>query len=233
MRKRPRVVAIVQARMSSTRLPGKVLASVGGSPMLQRQIDQLRAIEGVDQLIIATSNHPTDDVLAKTFDNSGISVYRGDLHDVLARYADAARQFHADVIVRLTADCPLHTPDTVAEVLRAFLSSGADYMSNVEPYTRPDGLDVEVFTLAALDDAAKNATDLKDREHVTPYLRRSPTLNRVYFQHSPPHRSGLRWTVDTEEDLSHVRKIWERLDAIGPAPHSFSTILSAIEDSNS
>jgi glutamate-1-semialdehyde 2,1-aminomutase/spore coat polysaccharide biosynthesis protein SpsF len=200
--------------------------------MLERELHQLSASQTIDQLVIATSSDPSDDPLAELLTARGFPFYRGDLRDVLQRYAGAAREFKADVIVRLTGDCPLHTPDTVDEVVSAFLAGDADYASNVEPYTRPDGTDVEVFTRGLLDRANAEAPAGPDREHVTLYMRRSPDVRRLYFRHNSGLDAGhLRWTVDTPDDLEYVRRVWAELAKRGDGPHSFDTIMSVITTS--
>lgn len=223
-----RVAAVVQARLSSTRLPRKVLAPVGVHTMLDRMLRQLSGCRRIDEVLVATSIDPSDDELVAHLEAKGTRVIRGDLDDVLARFATAAAAAQADVIVRLTGDCPLHTPDTVDEVVEAFVASGADYGSNVEPYTRPDGLDVEVFTRAALAEAVANAEPGPAREHVTLYLRRSAGVRRYHHVHSSgPRGDGLRWTVDEPGDLEFVRKVWQALDALGPGPHTYDTVMTA------
>lgn len=222
-----KTVAIVQARMSSTRLPGKVLASVGGVPMLERMLRQVEAARTVDEVVIATSTDPSDDELAKRMAARGTYVYRGNLSDVLSRYAAAAAEREADIVVRLTGDCPLHTPDTVDAVVDAFKEADVDYASNIEPYTRPDGLDVEVFTRAALERAMREAPPGPDREHVTLFLRRDAGVRRLHYLHSTgPAAPDARWTVDDSADLDFVREVWRRLDLAGPGPHSYETIMA-------
>jgi glutamate-1-semialdehyde 2,1-aminomutase/spore coat polysaccharide biosynthesis protein SpsF len=224
----PRVVAVVQARSSSSRLPRKVLAPVGPHTLLERLLRQLRGCETLDAVVVATSSDPSDDELAQWLERHGITAVRGDLDDVLARFAAAARVACADVVVRLTGDCPLHTPDTVDEVVRAFLTADVDYATNTQPYTRPDGLDVEVFSRAALERAVREAHDAPDREHVTPYLRRASGIRRLSYRHDVgPRGAGLRWTVDEPTDLEYVRKVWAALDALGPGPHSYETVMHA------
>src|SRR5829696_4730376 len=166
-----KIVAVIQARTSSSRLPGKVLAPVGDVTMLERMLAQVEGAKTVDEIVVATSDDPSDDELAERITARGSHVFRGHLTDVLARFAAAAEESAADVVVRLTGDCPLHTPDTVDDVVNAFLAADVDYASNLEPYTRPDGLDVEVFTRAALLRAVREAPPGPDREHVTPFLR--------------------------------------------------------------
>ncbi|MBU4057860.1 NTP transferase domain-containing protein, partial [Patescibacteria group bacterium] len=142
----PRVVAVIQARMGSTRLPGKTMMDLAGTPLLVRLLRQLAGAFSLDEVVIATSIDPTDDVIAQFAVGRGVRVIRGSEQDVLSRYVLAADAADADVVVRLTADCPLHSPDTVDEVVQAFLGARVDYACNTNPYTRPDGQDVEVFS---------------------------------------------------------------------------------------
>ena len=217
---------MIQARTTSTRLPHKVLAPIGATTMIERLVGQLRGSRTLDTLVVATSSDASDDELAARLDAAAIEVFRGDLNDVLARFDAVARRYEADVVVRLTGDCPLHTPDTVDEVVSAFLVAGVDYASNIEPYTRPDGLDVEVFTRQALERAAREAAPGPDREHVTPYLRRAADVRRLHYRHDRgPRGDTLRWTVDQAADLAYVRRVWAELDALGPGPHTYETIM--------
>lgn len=227
----PRVVAIVQARLGSTRLPGKVLRSAGGQPLLARLLGQMAGATTLAEIIVATSDTAADDALADWLSAAGVSFVRGDEADVLSRMCLAARAAHADVIVRLTADCPLHTADTVDDVVRAFLDAKVDYASNVDPYSRPDGTDVEVFTRAALEAAAEHAVQGPDREHVTPWIRRAVDLQRLsYIHRTGPDGAGMRWTVDVPDDLAFVDRVWEALDGLGPGPHPYATIMSVVLD---
>jgi glutamate-1-semialdehyde 2,1-aminomutase/spore coat polysaccharide biosynthesis protein SpsF len=223
-----KVVAVIQARTSSSRFPGKMLAPVGNATLLERMLGQVRGARSLDEIVVATSSDPTDDELAKRISAGGTRVFRGDLEDVLARFKGASDACDADVIVRLTGDCPLHTPDTIDDVVDAFLAADVDYASNREPYTRPDGLDVEVFTKDALARAAREALPGPDREHVTPFLRRDAGVRRLHHIHSTGRAApDARWTVDDKADLDFVREVWKRLDLAGPGPHSYETVMTA------
>lgn len=204
-------VAIVQARMGSTRLPGKVLADLGGRPMLARVLERLGRSRTLDLVVVATTTEPADDTVARLCEELRVPVYRGSEDDVLERYAEAARRFGADVVVRITADCPLLDPEVVDRVVEHFHTEGADYASNTLERTFPQGLDVEVFRAEALALAAREAREPWERAHVTPFLYRHPdrfalaslTQDRVAARH--------RWTVDTAEDLELARKLYARL----------------------
>lgn len=223
-----KIVAVIQARTSSTRLPGKMLAPVGDVTLLERMLAQMEGAKTLDEIVVATSDDPSDDQLAERVEARGTHVFRGHLTDVLARFADACEESGADIVVRLTGDCPLHTPDTVDEVVNAFLAADVDYASNREPYSRPDGLDVEVFTREALIRAVREASPGPDREHVTPFLRRDAGVRRLHHIHSFGGAApDARWTVDDKADLDFVREVWKRLDLAGPGPHSYETVMTA------
>lgn len=167
----PRRVAIIQARMSSSRFPGKVLEPLLGLPMIVFMARRVQQARLVDEVLVATSTDPSDDALAQALQSYGMGCFRGSLNDVLSRFHDAAVHTRADQVVRLTGDCPLMDADLVDRALALLTSSGADYVSNVAPPSYPDGLDVEAFTMAALHDAWRNAQLPSEREHVTLYLR--------------------------------------------------------------
>lgn len=225
---RPKVVAVIQARMGSTRLPGKTMMDLAGTPLLDRLLRQMTGAQTLDEVVIATSTDPADDAIEQYAKGLGYRVIRGSELDVLSRYAMAADAAQADVVVRLTADCPLHSPDTVDAVVKAFLAEKVDYASNTNPYTRPDGQDVEVFTRAVLNRAATEAIEVPDREHVTPWIRRSQNVSRLEVLHSSPHYASLRWSVDHPDDLEFVRAVWSFLDRSGSGPFNFEEIMSAV-----
>ena len=209
------VLAILQARMSSTRLPGKVLAPLAGAPMILRQIERLRRARKLERIVVATSIRADDDPLAEVLATAGIPVYRGDLDDVLGRFVGALDAFGpARAVVRLTADCPLADPEVIDATVARFEDSGADYASNVaEPRTFPKGLDVEVMTAAALRRAAVETRDPHDREHVTPYLYRHPDRFRLVGHAQAADEGAVRWTVDRPDDLAFVRAVYDALYA--------------------
>lgn len=205
-------LAILQARMSSTRLPGKVMAPVLGVPMIGRQVERLRYATCIDKLVVATSSDPSDDPLAAYCASQGIAVFRGSLNDVLGRFAGAmAQHVDAEVVIRLTADCPLTDGSVVDAVVERHLSSGADYTSNTASRTFPHGLDVEVARASALLDAWQEAQDAYDREHVTPFIYRRPERFHLEGVKRAPSLAHLRWTVDVHEDLEFVRDVYARL----------------------
>lgn len=215
-----KVLAILQARLSSSRLPGKVMLPILGEPMLFRQIERIRRAARIDHLIVATSIDRSDDVLADACAARAIPCARGSLDDVLDRFVQCALPYRPDTVVRLTGDCPLADPHLIDAMLQEFEASGCDYLANVSPPTFPDGLDVEVMRFACLMVAHREAGLPSEREHVTPFLRSHPERFRLANHASGSDLSGLRWTVDEEQDLEFVRAVYQQLY---PAKPDFST----------
>jgi spore coat polysaccharide biosynthesis protein SpsF len=208
----PRTVAIIQARMTSTRLPGKVLKEICGKPMLARQIERVARARLVGFVAVATSEDTSDDPIAALCAESGIPSYRGSRADVLGRFQGASERLRpADHIVRLTGDCPLTDPAIVDACVAVHIANSADYTANVVERTYPDGLDVEVMTASALARAAREAKDPFQREHVTPYIYRNPAIFSLDALLYPRDLSGLRWTVDTPADFAFVERIFAEL----------------------
>ncbi len=214
---RPRVIAVIQARMTSTRLPGKVLADVGGRPMLEQLLRRLAMTRSVDEFVVATTENHSDDPIAALATRLFVRCHRGSEDDVLARIVDAARAARAEVVVRVTADCPLLDPALVDEVVDTIVADPhCDYASNVLERTYPRGLDVEAVRMDALERVAATATSREAREHVTWHIvREDPTSFRVASVRAEDDNTDLRWTVDTEDDLYLARLIYTglRLDA--------------------
>jgi glutamate-1-semialdehyde aminotransferase/spore coat polysaccharide biosynthesis protein SpsF (cytidylyltransferase family) len=209
------ILAIIQARMSSTRLPGKVLQEIAGQPMLWHVVRRTEKSALVDKVVVATSVDAADEAIAAFCEREKIACFRGDLSDVLDRFYQAARAFLPDAIVRITADCPLMDGAVVDRVIGKFEAENADYASNTFIYTFPDGLDVEVFTFAALEDAWKNAKKLTEREHVTPYIRLNSKLKVASVVSEDLRGKGMRWTVDEPADLRFVQEIYRRFPENG------------------
>ena len=209
----PRRIAIIQARVSSSRLPGKVLAPLLGLPMIVFMTQRIQRAKHVDEVVVATSTDASDDPLAAALAVHGIPCVRGSLDDVLDRFRTAARARGATHVVRLTGDCPMMDADLVDRALALLAASGADYVSNIAPPTYPDGLDVEAFTIAALEDAWANAKLPSEREHVTLYLRAGHGHVRTAGWSALADLSALRWTVDHADDLTHVRTLLELVGA--------------------
>jgi len=205
------IVAIVQARMGSTRLPGKVMMDLLGEPVLVRDINRLRRSQLLDVIVIATTTQPADDQIVSLCKDHGWPYFRGDENDVLDRYYQTAQAFDADVIVRITSDCPMIDPEVVDRVIRVFLDfPGVDYVSNtLPPRTFPRGLDTEVMTFEALEKAWTEDKDPKLREHVTPYIYRNSKKFQIHGVVNETDLSSYRWTLDTPEDLAFIRTVYE------------------------
>ena len=201
------VVAIAQARMGSTRLPGKVMKSIGGVPMIELLLSRLARSREIDQIVIATSVGEVNQPLIEHVEKLGYRCVRGSENDVLGRYLDAARQTHADIVVRITGDCPLIDPTIVDAAIAEFKQQNVDYLSNTAPPTYPDGLDTEVFTVVALERAGRESTEKADHEHVTPFLRRSGLFKTADMTHTQD-LSDLRWTVDEPADFEVVANVF-------------------------
>lgn len=203
-----KTIAIVQARMGSVRFPEKVMQRVQGVPLIELLLGRLSLAKTIDQIVLATSRDPRNGPLTEHVRGLGFPVYEGDEHDVLDRYYQAAKANGADVVVRITGDCPLVAPDLVDVLIADLVSKGADYASNIDPATYPDGLDVEAFTFATLEATWRAARSDREREHVTPYMRRSGRFRTVNWAHSEDC-STKRWTVDEPADLEVVRAVFE------------------------
>ncbi len=220
---RPRVVAISQARMTSSRLPGKVLLEAAGKPLLVHHLERLSRSPGLDAVVLATTVNATDDPLVACAGGLGVRVFRGNEEDVLGRFAGAAAMAGAEVVVRVTADCPLIDPVLVGDLIAAFVAGRAetpplDYLS-IDSTRYPRGLDAEILTRAALDEAASRATDPAEREHVTPYIYHRPDRFRLGVPLAPGEEVGAhRWCVDEAADYELVRRL---LDALCPAGPDF------------
>jgi spore coat polysaccharide biosynthesis protein SpsF len=208
------VVCISQARMGSSRLPGKVLLPVLGRPLLEWHVQRLQRARQIDRLVVATTVEPQDDPIAALCEALGVAVFRGSERDVLSRYAGAAAEHGAATVVRVTSDCPLIDPELVDRVVAAFLAADVDYMA-LDTTSVPRGLDTEVFTRAALDEAAAQATAAPEREHVTPYIYHRPQRFRLASV-SPETPVIGRWCVDEPADYELVRRIIETLGKNGP-----------------
>ena len=213
------ILAVLQARMSSTRLPGKVMADVAGAPMILRQIERLHRARRLDRIVVATSTDRSDDSLAAVLTLHGVLVHRGPLEDVLARFEGALGAFGpAEVLVRLTGDCPLADPGVIDATIGLLIERGLDYAANTPAHrTYPKGLDVEVMRGEALLRAAREAADPYEREHVTPYLYRHPELFRQDFISQDRDEGEVRWTVDRPDDMEFVQAVYDGLYAADPA----------------
>ncbi|SFM06592.1 spore coat polysaccharide biosynthesis protein SpsF [Gracilibacillus orientalis] len=208
-----KIVAIIQARMGSTRLPGKVLRKVVGKPLIKYQIDRIRESSYLDEIVIATTNNKKDDAIVDFCRHEKVRCVRGSEKDVVSRYLRAAEETQADVIVRFTADCPLIDADTIDQVIKAFVTKKiADYVTNVQERTYPRGYDIEVFTMQTLEKISKIANRTSDREHVTTYIRDHPDQFHIYNVFHHTNYSSYRLTVDTLEDFQLIEKIIKSLE---------------------
>jgi spore coat polysaccharide biosynthesis protein SpsF len=222
-----KVVAIVQARMSSTRLPGKVLKDLEGQTVLARVIGRLRRARLINELLVATTDRPADDAIVAECRRCSVPVSRGDQDDVLDRYFRAAQLVKADVVVRITSDCPLIDPEITDKTIAAFLEAKPDYASNALVRTYPRGLDTEAMTFAALARVERQAHQRYEREHVTPYFYEHPSEFKILSVTGDADYSAHRWTVDTPEDLEFVRAVYARLK--DNAEFSWRDVLNLIE----
>jgi spore coat polysaccharide biosynthesis protein SpsF len=211
------IAAVVQARMGSSRLPGKTLADIGGRPMLGRLVDRARLIPGVEVVVIATTVEPADKAILDFAKAEGLPASAGSEQDVLDRVYRAVTRFGVSVIVRVTPDCPMLDPEISGRVLGEFCrhKGAVDYVSNVHPPTFPDGLDTEVLSREAVEVAWREARLESDREHVTSFIWRQPERFRLANVANAQDLSALRWTVDTAADLEFVRAVYAALGGGG------------------
>jgi spore coat polysaccharide biosynthesis protein SpsF len=196
--------------MGSTRLPGKVLKDLGGETVLARVVSRLRRATRVDEIVVATTDSAADDAIVRECHRLKVSSFRGSENDVLDRYYQAAQVCAARTVVRITSDCPVIDPQLVDETVRVFQQQRGDYASNAFPRTYPQGLDAEIFTVAALEQAWRDAHEPHEREHVTPYFYEHPELFRLVSLRGETNCSQYRWTLDTAEDLELLRAIYAR-----------------------
>lgn len=221
------IVAIIQARMGSSRLPGKVLKDLGGETVLARVVRRLRRSRQISRIVVATTTAPGDEAIVAECDRLQVLCFRGAEQDVLDRYYQAARAKATDAVVRVTSDCPLIDPELADETVGVFRTERADYASNVFPRTYPRGLDTEVFTFDALERAWREAREPHQREHVTAYLYEHPQIFRLASLSGAADYSRYRWTLDTREDLELLRAIYSRFD--GRDDFSWQEVLRLME----
>ncbi len=219
MNKNPRtnkIVALIQARMGSTRLPGKTLAIINGKPLLDHIIERVKASEVIDAIVVATTRLSEDDVIEKIAKENHVGCFRGNTDDVLDRFFQAAKKYNATVIVRITADDPFKDPEIIDKHIRYFLEHPhLDYVSNTLRPTYPEGLDTEVFSFQALEKAWRSTTLPSEREHVTPFIWKNPDLFKCMNLEYKTDLSGYRWTVDYKDDLEFTRAVYEKMGKRG------------------
>lgn len=206
-----KITVIIQARMTSARLSGKVMKEVLGRPLLAYLIERVRCCKQIKDVILATTLNIQDDPIVKLGNEKGINVFRGSEKNVLERFHEAATMFNANHIMRITADCPLIDPDILFRLIEYYFSESFDYVSNCAYPTLPDGLDAEIFNFKTLDHAYKHAILPSEIEHVTPYIRSHPEMFKIGNWTYHEDLSHLRWTVDEPEDFEFVRQVIESL----------------------
>lgn len=207
------IAAIIQARMTSTRLPGKVLIKIKSKPMLWHVVNRLKFSRRLNDIVLAIPNTKKNDILEKFAKNNNIKYFRGSEEDVLLRYYETAKKFKINVIVRITSDCPLIDPQVVDLIIEKHLDSNADYTSNTLQRTFPRGLDTEVFNFKVLEKTQQKAKKKYQKEHVTPYICENPNVFKLQNIKAKGRlkRPDLRLTVDTKEDLQLIKEIYKRL----------------------
>lgn len=226
----PRTVATIEARMTSTRLPGKVLMEAAGKPMLELMVERLRRVPSLDGIVIATTANAADDPIEALARRLGVGIWRGSEDDVLRRVLDAALHHKVDVIVETTGDCPLIDPAAVEECIQVYRRAKVDYVSNTLTRMYPIGMDTQVFATAVLADVARRTNDATDHEHVSLYIYRHPelyTLKNVPAP-APLARPELALTLDTPEDYRLIGAIFADLYPVNPA-FSLADVLALLE----
>ena len=206
------ICAIIQARMGSSRLPGKMTELLGSKPLIWHVIDRVKKAKLVDKVVLATSVDPANNVLMQKAEEFGIKAFAGDEDDVLDRFYRCAKDAGADAVIRITGDCPFIDPDIIDGVVSLFKESEGDYASNIHPPTYPDGMDVEVFSFTALEKAWSEAKLKSEREHVTPYIWKNKDIFRQANMTNNVDLSDMRLTVDEREDLVFMNEVLKRLD---------------------
>lgn len=206
-----KIICIIQARMGSTRLPGKVLLDLAGEPVLARIIERVKKSKLIDKIIIATSEKKDDDAIAGLGARLGVEIFRGSENDVLDRYYQAAKKYNYKNVVRVTGDCPLIDPEIIDQVIGLYREAGVDYVTNVIPPTFPDGLDTEIFSFAALEKAWREAKLNSGREHVTVYMWQNPGKFKQTHLNNSVDLSAKRWVLDNPEDYEVMKMVYEDL----------------------
>lgn len=208
-----KVVAIIQARMGSTRLPGKVMKDLFGKTVLAHVIERVKQSKEIDEIVIATTTLEKDDAIVKEAKKCGVKYFRGSEEDVLSRYYYAAKENNADIVVRITSDCPLIDPIIIDSIVKFYKENDYDIVTNagidLSQRTFPRGLDTEVFSFKVLEKAFNNAKENYQREHVTPYIYENS--NKIYYYKKDIDYSKYRWTLDTEEDFQLIKSIYQYL----------------------
>ena len=215
-----KIVTVIQARMSSSRLPGKVMLPILGQPLLYRMIERVKAAELIGQLVIATSTNPEDDEIEKFCEEENLVCYRGHLTDLLDRHYQVAKNYKAEAVVKIPSDCPLIDPKIINKVLQKFIDHDEyDFVSNLHPATYPDGNDVEIMSFEALEYAWRDASKDYEREHTTPFIWEHDEnfgIGNVEWETGLDYSATHRWTIDFPEDYEFIRKVYSELYAGNP-----------------
>jgi|SRR2546422_1377036 len=216
---RPRIVATIEARMTSTRLPGKVLLPVAGKPLLRHLIERLQRVNSLDEIVVATTINKADEAIVKLAAELGVGCFRGSEEDVLGRVLGAAKSYRADIIVEITGDCPAIDPDVIGRCIAEYFSTGADFVSNTLQPTYPWGMDTKVFSTRVLEEVDRLTQDPADREHVSLYIYEHPERYRLHNVSAPPELTWPQMHVelDTPEDYELFKAIFEALYPQNPA----------------
>lgn len=206
-----KIVAIVEARMTSTRLPGKVLLPAAGRPMLGHLVERLKRVPSVDEIVVATTTNGTDEALVEFAESYGVSCFRGSEHDVMGRVLGAGEAMQADIVVNITGDCPLIDPLLTEQIIRLFLNNACDYATNGHIRTFPDGFPVQVYRLQTLGKSVAMTDDRLEHEHVTLHIRRHPEIFHPIYLPAPPdqHWPEVSLSLDEEADYLLLKKIFE------------------------
>lgn len=224
-----KILAIVQARMGSTRLPGKVMMHICGKTVLELVVNRLKKVPSLNDIVIATTLKQDDDILVNEAVRLGVPYFRGDEEHVLSRYYNAASQNKADTVVRITSDCPLIDPEVSQSVIRHYLENDYDYVSNTIKRSFPRGLDTEVFSMEALEAAYENAYTLDHKEHVTPYIYQHLNQFLIGQYIGDVDYSTYRWTLDTPEDYKLIVEIYRFLNVSGQ-DFSWKNVIRLMKD---
>ncbi|PEF21891.1 cytidylyltransferase domain-containing protein [Bacillus pseudomycoides] len=225
-----KVAAIIQARMGSTRLPGKIMKKVLDKTLLEYQIERVKRAKTINQIIVATTTNQNDNPIIELCEQLSVPYYRGSADDVLSRYYEAATQFSVDVVVRLTSDCPVIDPDIIDKIVNCYLEhqNKYDYVSNTLIRTYPRGIDTEVMPYRILKQTYEEANQPSYREHVTAYIYNTPKTFKLFNVQNHLDESKHRWTVDTKEDFIFIKKIITKLYPVNPQ-FSFIDILNLLK----
>jgi len=231
MAENKRIVATIEARMTSSRFPGKVLMEACGKPMLQHMIERLQRVPSLDGIVVATTGNDADVPIVNLAQRMGVGFFQGSEYDVLLRVLHSARAYDIDVIVEMTGDCPLIDPALVEDCIRGYQVAGVDYVSNVLERTYPRGMDTQVFATEVLADVADRTDDPEDHEHVSIFIYSHPEIYSLKNMPGPPELTnpGLGLTLDTPEDLELIRRIFEILYPDNPN-FTLADILAVLKD---